>query len=355
MGSTVTTNKKVSGFVKPNGEIIYILFEETYEKNCYPHTPSWCCRAIGTFREVMLKVFRSAASCEGGGLQVRTGYTKPETYIQRWRDAFAKPVTMPNMGIELEVRGDSWSSVIPESKADFVFGVLTKLGRDDLVTRLKAGPVSLTLYENVDVFIAIYGNDGQLPPWKVFDAHYTVGFLDERLIPAKTTGSLCIPSVKAFKIDKENVLLRSDDGKWHNAGWQYSAVGKFIHTTALDAELRRTGAAASTIASFRASCALAKELPSSTKIFVEVDKSSESYRRDNAAKLAVMLKLCEDKDSAPRQFEVTFDQVVKAGCEYNLTILDNDQVTWTVPDQETPAQGGNVSLSHQPANQPSLF
>lgn len=354
MGATVATNKQVAGFTRPNGEVIYILFEETYEKNCYPHTPNWGCRAIGNFSQVMLKVFRSAAACEGGSLQVRSGPTRPETYIQRWRDAFAKPAEMPNIEIELKLGGDSLYSTIPSSKVDFVCETLAKIGRHDLVESLKAGPVSLPLYQNVDVFIAIYGNDGQLPPWKVLERGHTLASVNQRLVPAQASGGLHIPSVKAFKIDKENILIRSDDGKWQHAGWQYAAVGAFIHTTALEAELQRTGAATSTIAAFRAACATAPALPTTTKISIEVGKSGEQYRRDNAAKLAVSLKRCADRSTAPEQFEVTFAEILAADCEYELTLLDNAQVTWSVPEQGVTTNGTHPQIAAT-CTQPSLF
>jgi hypothetical protein len=101
MGATVVTSKTVAAFRNPkNGDVIYVLFEQSYEKNCYPHTPSWDCRAIGTFEQVFRRVFMSGSSCEGGSLQVRGGNTKPETYIKGWRICFSEPFCL-----------DSWDHV----------------------------------------------------------------------------------------------------------------------------------------------------------------------------------------------------------------------------------------------------
>ena len=40
MGSTVSTGKLAAAFKATSGKIMYVLFEETYEANCYPRTPS---------------------------------------------------------------------------------------------------------------------------------------------------------------------------------------------------------------------------------------------------------------------------------------------------------------------------
>lgn len=83
MGATVVTGKAVAAFHHPTtGEVIYLAFEETYEKNCHPHTPRWDPRAIGTFEQVMKVLYGSAAACEGGMLQTRSGHTKPELYLK---------------------------------------------------------------------------------------------------------------------------------------------------------------------------------------------------------------------------------------------------------------------------------
>jgi len=68
MGSTVTTRKLAAAFKSANGTVTFALFEESYSKNCYPRTPSWCCWSIGDIRHVMKAIFSAASSCEGGML-----------------------------------------------------------------------------------------------------------------------------------------------------------------------------------------------------------------------------------------------------------------------------------------------
>ena len=69
MGSTVSTGKQVAAFKATSGKVMYVLFEETYESNCYPRTPRWSSYMIGELPAVMRHIFRAASSCEGGMLK----------------------------------------------------------------------------------------------------------------------------------------------------------------------------------------------------------------------------------------------------------------------------------------------
>ena len=79
MGATVTTGKCAAAFHSSNGELLYILFERSYEKNCYPHIDHWSAFAFGTREEVLRRAFVGASDCCGGALQSRSGEIKPET------------------------------------------------------------------------------------------------------------------------------------------------------------------------------------------------------------------------------------------------------------------------------------
>jgi hypothetical protein len=85
MGATVTTGKCAAAFRSNEGELLYILFERSYEKNCYPHTDHWSAFAFGTREEVLRRAFVGASDCCGGMLQSRSGDIKPENYIESWK------------------------------------------------------------------------------------------------------------------------------------------------------------------------------------------------------------------------------------------------------------------------------
>ena len=92
MGATVSTGKLAAAFATAAGKIIYVLFEQTYEKNCHPHRPEWSCTFIGSIEMAMKWIFLSASSCEGGMLQNRSGQITPEGYIAGWLKELASPV-----------------------------------------------------------------------------------------------------------------------------------------------------------------------------------------------------------------------------------------------------------------------
>ena len=73
MGSTVTTGRMAAAFRAKSGTVIYCLYEQTYEKNCYPHTPHWSAIYIGEAHGALCKIFNYASACEGGMLQNRSG------------------------------------------------------------------------------------------------------------------------------------------------------------------------------------------------------------------------------------------------------------------------------------------
>ena len=89
MGATVTTGKRAHAFLSNEGAPIFILEEQTYEKNCYPHAPKWSVAAFGAYQDVMRHVFRYASVTDGGMLQGRSGWIGSEGYIKSWRDAIA--------------------------------------------------------------------------------------------------------------------------------------------------------------------------------------------------------------------------------------------------------------------------
>jgi hypothetical protein len=85
MGATVTTGKKAHAFLSNEGAPIFILEEQTYEKNVFPPTPKWSVIAFGAYQDVMRHVFRYASATEGGMLQGRSGCIGSEGYIKGLR------------------------------------------------------------------------------------------------------------------------------------------------------------------------------------------------------------------------------------------------------------------------------
>lgn len=342
MGATVITGKTVAAFRNPkNGEVIYVLFEQSYEKNCYPHTPSWGCRAIGTFEQVLKRVFASAAACEGGSLQIRSGDTKPETYLKSWRISFSEPFHMEDQEIELKLGGTSMYDTIPDSQVETAMAMLERIGRQDVAEALKAGPVKVNLHRDVDVIIGLYGVDTKLPVWKIIDDLHGLGYADKSLAPKVEKRTIAAPSVVAYAVDNDNVVVSLGSGPLKHMGWRYSAVGQYILDVVYPIELKSSLSAYKHIREFRDICDAAPELPDSTVITVSPAKTHHCYYLENAQKLAVKLGLYASVDAVPETYETTFGVVRDSSEQYLLSTLQEEQVTWALaPSTDVTALDG---------------
>lgn len=330
MGATITTDKKVAAFVRPNGDIVYFSFEKSFEKNCTPHTPNWGARAVGTYEDVMLSVMRSAAGTEGGGLQTRSGCTTPELYLQSWRREFKAPVPMPDQEIEISLGGTSFRAPIEDEEVDYAIDALTNIGRQDLIDALRAGPVTLQLHADIDVIIALYGVRTKLSLWKILKDGPPHGSGAAHLAPAKRNAPVMAPTVDAYRVDQYNVLVSIGGSPYQHMGWDYSAVGQYILEIVLPLELRCDGAAKKMIDAFRDKLTAAPPLPESTTITVTPAAGESAYRIDSACQLAVKLGIASEKASAPQTYKVTFGDVKAAGAEYQLSTLQASQIEWAL-------------------------
>lgn len=349
MGATLSLNKQIAGFARANGDIVYIAFEETCSKRDHPRVPHWSAGAIGTYEDIMEHVFRGAVSAEGGSLQTRSGYTTPEAYIQRWREAFKAPVRMQNLSIKLTLGGDSIYSTIVDSDVDAAVESLMKIGRGDLVDTLKAGPVTIQLHDDVDVVIALYGMRSKLGLWRVVKGDPPAGPCEDWLVPAKRQAPVMAPTTLAYKVDNENVLVSVGGAAYEHVGWVYSAVGEYIMSVVLPLELRCDGASRKMIGAFRDKLDAAPKLPGDTRISVTPAAGGSKWNRENAETLAVKLGLAATREAAPETYQVTFDQIQDEQHHYLLRHMHVSQLRWELaPDDE-------ASHSSLPPANPQLY
>jgi hypothetical protein len=349
MGATLSLNKKIAGFARANGDIVYIAFEQTCSKRDHPRVPHWNAGAIGSYEDIMEYVFRGAVSAEGGSLQTRSGYTTPEAYIQRWREAFKAPVLMQNMSIRLTLGGDSIYSTIVNGDVDAAVESLMKIDRGDLVEALKAGPVTLQLHDDVDVIIALYSVRSPLGLWRVVKGDPPAGPGEDWLVPAKRQAPVMAPTTLAYKVDNENVLVSVGGAPYEHMGWVYSAVGEYMMSVVLPLELRCDGAAKKIICAFRDKLEAAPKLPGDTRIWVTPAAGGGTWNRENAEALAVKLGLADTREAVPETYQVTFDQIQDEQHHHLLRHLHASQLRWDLaPDDD-------ASHSSLPPATPQLY
>ncbi|WP_168991633.1 hypothetical protein [Paraburkholderia sp. UYCP14C] len=337
MGATVLTGKKVGAFQAADGEWMFALFERTYEKNCYPHIDRWSAIAFGRYADVMRRVFRHASSCEGGMLQSRAGYIRPENYIATWRSLLAKPFRLPDQTILLDV-SKSFQAAIPEAALDDIRSSLTAAGLAERVEEVVGGRLKVSLHEEAALLEVIYGESGALSVWRVLREHdcSNVPIASGLKLPARDPSALeRMPAVRCYRIDDENRLVSFDGKPWENAGWQYSAIGSFITDVAYPVEMEAPGFAKAAIPVYRDLMRNAGQLPAETIIEItRMPEGLEDYCGRAADELAGYLGLADGEGRAPERFSFRFRDVPaepRGSAMYKLCNLRSQQVTWTLP------------------------
>lgn len=332
MGSTVLTGKAAAAFARLDGTIIYAAFERTYEKNCYPHSDHWGCIAIGTYADVMRRIFVHASSVEGGMLQSRSGHIKPENYIAHWRQQLAKPQRFPDTRIELRFES-SFSAALPKDREEDVQKALAEAGLESVLDLIKAGDYSVSLHDNYPVIRALYGNKGPLAAWRVIKHDDISTLAEPELGFAPRVGHVTVPPVRAYRLDRENLLTKVGQQPWSLGGWLYRAMGNYITDHVYELEMQCTGASGMLIKHFRDLCNAAELLPPDTVIHVRrAEGEVERWYRDCADKLAKKVGVVKDGEPIPLEFSCRFSDVVDHDAVYELHNLTDKQVSWNVPE-----------------------
>jgi hypothetical protein len=330
MGATILVAKRAAAFKSGDGVTTYLLFENTYEANCYPHTPHWSCRAIGTYEQVLQAVHRSMGACEGQMLRSRSGDILPENLLKAWHREMKSPVRMPNRKIPV---GTLSRERISPSQAQKVARVLSGLGRGDLASLVLHGEIELDLYQDRDLVLAIYGQGGALPQWSAFSINDALTVPGAALRARRPVKSVPEPLLAVHHIDQENILVRCGQGEWQNWGWSYSTVSRFICQLGYAMEVQSPGSSVVSIKKFRQQCASAPLLDDETVVSVCVaPPGEESWRIDCANRLLAALVATDASVQPGGSVCTTTLRVVRAaGALRDLCALSDRQVTWRPP------------------------
>ena len=234
MGSTVTTGRMAAAFRAPSGTIIYCLYEQTYEKNCYPHTPHWSAIYIGQISGALQKVFNYASCCEGGMLQNRSGWMTPEGYLRSWMSELQAPIQMTrDHDVHLYMHADSIYAPLSQDSLPAVAASLTAAGLEDAATQLQAGEkVTLSLFRHGEV-ISLLVEKHQISAWSLLPDFARPNSEAERY------ASLGVQAAKA-RLDTPDyqpslivshhgeMILRDADGVWRCKGSRSEIRASYI-------------------------------------------------------------------------------------------------------------------------------
>ncbi|MFL1449159.1 hypothetical protein ACI77O_12260 [Pseudomonas tritici] len=286
MGATVTTGKSVSAFLDTNGKPYYLLWEQTYEKNCYPHTPRWSCNMMGYLETVVRKIFLSGSACEGGMLQGSNGRgIAPESYIASWLKELANPVEFPDQSVTLKV-GDLLMSAIQTDTFDQAKGIMATTGHEALAVALEGGEqVTLSMHTDIELLNALY-LAGVLRPWRIVSnndlrlnglRNPELGYAPKKVKAA----SVSPPRFLRISAQCEDVLIQNGDGSWRNAGWGYNCVSEFI-IGLWESEMREPGNYRAQLKEFREALKAAPALDRATaKVCTDTTVDLRRYERGN--------------------------------------------------------------------------
>jgi len=248
MGSTVSTRSAVGTFVS-EGKQFFLLWEETYEKNCYPHTPSWSCTHLGDLESSMRKIFRHAAGCEGGGLQGKGGWMTPEGYIQRWVNLMDEPLEVDDLNITI-TRGRSFMNAFNEGDEhnQVLKNLREKVGRKDIVDALLNGDrVTLSLHHDANELAWMVEHG--ISPWRLIQ-NPPHGVLNQALgVPRKPSNAPNLPMPRMVRLG-DDIFVQDEQGIYRYASRDYTVVAEYVCNYA-DIELRHRGSYRKAIKDFR--------------------------------------------------------------------------------------------------------
>lgn len=337
MSSTITSGKCAAAFKKPNGAVVYVLFEKTHDTNVTPHEPRWGCFAIGEYADVMRSVFVNASSCESGGLQGGSKrLIKPENYIAGWRKELSNPCGIENKVITLTM-GDNFYSTFKPDRLNEVRVELAKIDRLDVFADLQTGQSEINLFEDADVVQAIFGYAKFSNPWKILAFHNCHTLHHPELGIETRIGKIDPPVCEVRKINAHDLLVQcGSNGQWVNWGYAYASVGRYIIEVAYAQEMKQSGSSKNLITEFRELCASASNLSGDTMLtFYRLDAVGvKNWQLEYLDKFAQEFGVVESGQPAPVKFTVKFADIKNSphGMYYlQKGYLHETQVSWHLP------------------------
>lgn len=332
MGATVTVAKSVAAFQSSLGNVFYVLFEQLYEKNCYPHTPRWSCVGFGTLPDMLRLICRYASSCEGGMLQTPRGQLKPENYIAGWIKELKSPKEMRDRIVGLKV-GTSWASTIPAEAAEKAFAVLDADNRKGITDTLRQGSmVELSLHQDAELLAQIYTGgllsiSCILPCTGCAPLHNGVPAPQFGFSPATGKAS-AHPLPRALRIGETYHILRPRaDGSWFHAGWEYELVSDYV-TNLWETLLFDPQSVGKRVGAFRQAIGTSPTIPLGISVAIDRTVPVHEYAQQDIEDLMQRNPVTV----TDRGFKV----ISTDSNLYHLCRLPRDCTTWEVPEMQVP-------------------
>jgi hypothetical protein len=331
MGSTVSTRKLAAAFTSTSGTPCYVLFEETYSKNCHPHIPAWSCVAMGSVATVMQFIFLAASSCEGGMLKGVGGRDiTPEGYLAGWMKEMASPVMFSDRTIKLDAVS-RYNPSIPSGQLAGALAKLVALGRHDIATELEQGKTfDLSLHDDCELLLDLY-DCKLMHPWRIITPNAVAlsSTINHALAYAPVKAKLYdVSTPRFYKVNEKEPhrLMQGADGSWTYVGWDYSCVAEYVSDLWKN-ELREPGTYRARIKSYREALHTAPCLPAhGCKIVVDTTVAIDDYQQASVDRATAQIEHervgSEIHMSVPTDFEKL----------YSVTALPFKCTKWVITD-----------------------
>lgn len=226
MGATVTCGQRAAAFRTAEGNVIYILFESTYEKNCFPHTPHESAVAFGDTGTVLKRIFRYGSACEGGMLQGKGGAILPENYIARWLEALRTPVEF-NAEQVVTLRIGGYHS-LDADRLDEIIATVHAVGDAEAADQLASG-LNVRRQVGSPTVLAIMALG--IMPWRL-DLEFPYGRVAEDLgyhpAPSRTS-PVELPKVAQLQPNADRCFVLGSAG-WTGGRGDYCFMERFIES-----------------------------------------------------------------------------------------------------------------------------
>lgn len=288
MSSTHSVSCRVAAFNRDDGQVVYVLFETTFESNVDPQVPHESAVVMGSIERVMKTIFSSAAGCEGGGLKGKSGDIRPESYLERWFDALKHPVGINKEQLVKLSIGSFYG--IPEEKAAPALQALRKAGENEIADQLETGKVVQVPLASKAVEILYCSVELRLAAW-----HLKLGFPfgevreDLAYDPEAAPSSLAVPTIVATSHDRDSIFVLNEQGESIKAGAQYHGIAQFVQSL-WENELKHPKSSRTLIRRFREACEKAPALSDSAVMRIgSREECSNSFQQAQLRNMADML------------------------------------------------------------------
>ncbi|MDD3575744.1 MAG: hypothetical protein PHT38_02525 [Halothiobacillus sp.] len=294
MGSTVTTGKKAATFSDNLGRNFYVLFEQTYEKNCYPHTPHWGAIAFGEIETVLTRIFGTASNAEGGLLQGRSGPIKPEGYVQSWMDELKSPAVIDvNNVVHISLKDITTIFSGEPTEQEKRESFLSELDRADFPRHANAlrecGETTVDIYFDADV-ISLFCRFA--PAWRVFGPSFMSGHIleDGGYSPKKSKDRPSIKMPGLYKSKKDlhgniRFIGEKEEGVLSFIDDRFGVIGMFVKEYA-PFEISNPGHFSASTKALRDHLENLPETPESMMLYFDPAKVKAWYWKEQVEKAA---------------------------------------------------------------------